>query len=89
MHAALWAKQKDVENARRLEQVWVVTIDNLILTRATCEQLRSIGSTAPGAPSSHTDLTCLVDSVSALAARMLDRIAAATAKLADASGQTI
>jgi hypothetical protein len=88
VHAALWAKQEDVEKARRLEQVWAVTIDDLISTRATCEQLRSIGSAAPGPPSSPTDLACLVDGVSALAARMLDRITAATAKLADASGQT-
>jgi hypothetical protein len=27
---ALWAKQEDVEKARLLEQVWAVTIDDLI-----------------------------------------------------------
>jgi hypothetical protein len=84
---ALREKQEAIDKVRRLDQGGF-TIDDLISAQVTCEQLCSIGSTALGPASSAADLASLVDVVSALAAQMLDMIAAATLRLADVSEQT-
>jgi hypothetical protein len=70
-------KEEAVRKARRLEQGWMVSIDDLVSMQVACEQVRALGTVVSGPVSTATEVALLVNCVSGLAGRMLDGIAAA------------